>query len=91
MKVEEFRKMSAVQFGKGRKRIVDWRVVREQLLGVVFDKQTFSSVVKNAFPGKARVSYSEMYRVLRQWSKTDNLEIRADRQGRVYYLLTRGE
>jgi len=88
MKVEEFREMSPVQFGKGRKRIVDWEIVRKQLTGVVFSKEDFSRVVRAEFPEKQKVSYSEMYRVLRQWGKKDHLEIRADNRGRVYYLLT---
>jgi len=88
MKIEEFRKMNPVQFGKGRKRIVNWEVMRKQLLGIVFDKEDFSSAVKAQFPEKTKVSYSEMYRVLRQWSKKKNrLEIRVNKQGRVYYLL----
>jgi len=87
MKIEEFRKMAAIQFGKGRRRIVDWAVVRKKLLNIVFDKESFSRVVQDEFPGKIKVSYSEMYRVLRQWSKTDQLEIRADNKGKVYYLL----
>lgn len=89
MNVEEFRKLSEVKLGKGKIRVVEWDKVLEEVKGkIVFNKDVLEKLVSKMYKGKNKLSYSEMYRVLKKWINDGlKVECRRDEKGRVWYLV----
>jgi len=82
--VEEFRNLKPAEKGKGRKKLVPWDEVIEQLRGRIV---TFDDVKKIVTKYKEKFHHSEWYRIVKKMTDKMGIpvEVRVDKNGKIYY------